>query len=271
MSVRTRRRRGTMSRAVTFSGLLIVAFVILAPFAYVAIASFQVDGQSGFSTANWSTLFQSLPFAHDMANSAILAVGAAVCTVALCSLAGFGFAKLPFPGSQAMLLCIVGTIAVPVISIIVPEYVNASKVNLLGSYPTTILLYTAFNSGLALFFFSSYFRGLPDSLIESALVDGAPYYRIYLRIMLPLSVPAVVTVGVLIFIIVWNDLLVALLFMPSTGTRTIGVGLATLASQHTANLGPLMAGSMLSAIPTIVVYIFFQRYLVYGLTMGVER
>jgi ABC-type glycerol-3-phosphate transport system permease component len=258
-----------VSRAAVFAGLLVLAFVILAPFVYIFLIAFQVDGR--YSTANWSTLFASLPIGHDMVNSAILALGAATCTVVVASLAGFAFAKLAFPGSQVLLVSSVGTIAIPVISIIVPEYVNASRVSLLGSYPATIVLYTAFSSGLGVFFMTSYFRSLPDSLMESALVDGASYARIFQRIILPISTPAMMTVGVLVFIIVWNDLLVALLFMPGTDTRTVSVGLATLASQHSANLGPVMAGSLLTTIPCIVAYVFFQRYLVAGLTMGSDR
>lgn len=260
-----------IGRGLIVVSLVAMALLILAPFLYVLLAAFRVEGQSGYSTANWTTLFQSLRLGHDMANSAILALGAALCTVAISSLAGFAFAKLPFPGSQLLLFCAVGTVAIPVISIVVPEYVNASRVGLLGSYPTTIMLYTAFNSGLGVFFMTTYFRSLPDSLIESALVDGSSYLRIYRRIILPLSMPAMVTVGVLVFIIVWNDFLVALLFMQGSDTQTAGVGLATLASQHSENLGPVMAGSLITTIPGVVAYVFFQRYLVAGLTAGVER
>ena len=261
--------RFAISRGVVFAALLAIAFIILAPFVYVFLVAFQVDGR--YSTANWSSLFNSLALGHEMVNSAILATGSALCTVIVASLAGFAFAKLPFPGSQAVLFCSVGTIAIPVISIIVPEYVNASQVGLLGSYPATIVLYAAFNSGLGVFFMTNYFRSLPDSLTESALVDGASYLKIFRRVILPMSTPAMMTVGVLVFIVVWNDLLVALLFMPGTNTRTVGVGLATLASQHSANLGPVMAGSLLTAIPCVVAYVFFQRYLVSGLTMGADR
>jgi len=84
-------------------------------------------------------------------------------------------------------------------------------------------------------------------------------------------VPAVITVGVLMFILVWNDLLVALLFMPGLDTRTIGVALATLTSQHSNNLGAVTAGALVSAVPTVLVYSFFQRYLVTGVTMGAVK
>ena len=263
-----RRPMRLLTRTVIFSVLLLIAFVIVAPFAYVFIASLQVVGKPGVSWGNWSGLFQTIPMGRDMANSAALAVSSAVVVVIVSSLAGFAFAKLRFPGSQAILFACCGTIAIPVISVIIPEYVNFSKIALLNTYPGTVLVYVAFNLGLGVFFFTSYFRGLPDSLVESAVVDGASYMRTYVRIMLPMAVPAVITVGVLIFIVVWNDLLTALLFMPGLSTRTIGVALATLASQHTDNLGSVTAGSLVSAVPTVMVYVFFQRYLVSGVTRG---
>jgi multiple sugar transport system permease protein len=266
-----RRPMGLLSRTIMFSCLLLVAFIIVAPFAYVFVASLQVTGTSGLSWANWSGLLSTIPMVRDMSNSAILAVGSAGVMVILASMAGFAFAKLRFPGSQALLFYCIGTITVPVIAVIIPEYVNFSKVGLLNTYYGTILVYVAFNLGLCVFFFTSYFRSLPDSLVESALVDGASYVKTYFRIMLPMAVPAVITVGVLMFILVWNDLLVALLFMPGLDTRTIGVALATLTSQHSNNLGAVTAGALVSAVPTVLVYSFFQRYLVTGVTMGAVK
>jgi multiple sugar transport system permease protein len=259
---------GVLSRTAVFVALLVITFVILAPFAYVFIASLEALGKPGMSWANWLGVFQTIAVGRYMGNSAILSVCTAAIVVVLASMAGFAFAKLRFPGSQVVLFCCTASIAIPVISVIIPEYVNFSKVGLLNTYPGTILVYVAFNLGLGTFFFASYFRSLPDSLVESAVVDGASYFRAYLRIMLPLAVPAVMTVGVLVFIVVWNDLLTALLFMPGLDTRTIAVALATLTSQHTNNLGEVSAGALISAVPTVLVYSFFQRYLVTGVTLG---
>lgn len=263
-----RRPLGLLSRTIVFLGLLVICFVILAPFAYVFIASLEVIGKPGFSWANWLGVFRTIAVARYMGNSAILSVCSSVIVVLLASMAGFGFSKLRFPGSQVVLFCCTATIAIPVISVIIPEYVNFSKVGLLNTYPGTVLVYVAFNLGLGTFFFASYFRSLPDSLVESAVVDGASYFKAYLRIMLPLAVPAVMTVEVLVFISVWNDLLTALLFMPGLNTRTIAVALATLTSEHSVNLGEVSAGALISAVPTVLVYGFFQRYLVTGVTLG---
>jgi len=263
-----RRPMSLLSRTIMFSSMLLVAFVILVPFGYVFVASMQVLGKSGLSWGNWSQLFETVPVARYMGNSAILSISAAVMVVLLSSAAGFGFAKLRFPGSQIILVFCAATIAVPVISVIIPEYVNFGKAGLLNTYPGTVLVYVAFNLGLGTFFFASYFRSLPDSLMESAIVDGASYVRAYWRIMLPLAVPAIMTVGVLVFIVVWNDLLTALLFMPGLSTRTIAVALATLTSERVNNLGEVTAGALMSAVPTVLVYVFFQRYLVRGLTLG---
>jgi multiple sugar transport system permease protein/raffinose/stachyose/melibiose transport system permease protein len=118
---------------------------------------------------------------------------------------------------------------------------------------------------------TTYFRRLPEELIEAALIDGLGYGRIFARIMLPLALPAIFVVGVLQFIQIWDDLLVGLLFLQTPAQRPITVGLATIPSQHLLNVPVLMAGSLISALPAIAVYLVFQRYLITGLTMGISK
>ena len=118
---------------------------------------------------------------------------------------------------------------------------------------------------------TSYFRGLPDDLIEAAVCDGLNYQKIFTRIALPLAVPAVVTIIVLQFIQIWDDLLVGLLFIQDPTYRTITVGLGALSAGRTTDIPVLMAGSLISAIPAVAVYLIFQRQLVSGLTAGIGK
>jgi ABC-type glycerol-3-phosphate transport system permease component len=118
---------------------------------------------------------------------------------------------------------------------------------------------------------TTYFRRLPEEVIEAALIDGLGYFKIFFRIMLPLAVPAIAAVVVLQFIQIWNDLLVGLLFLQTPQLRPITVGLATVAAQHTLDVPVLMAGSLASAMPEILVFLVFQRYLIAGLTMGMSK
>jgi ABC-type glycerol-3-phosphate transport system permease component len=117
---------------------------------------------------------------------------------------------------------------------------------------------------------ATYYRGISDELIEAAVMDGLGYERTFWSIALPLSLPAIATVTVLQFIQIWDDLLVGLLFL-QPGQRTITVGLAALSAGRTTSIPALMAGSFLSAVPAIVVYLIFQRHLIKGLTLGMGK
>jgi multiple sugar transport system permease protein/raffinose/stachyose/melibiose transport system permease protein len=117
---------------------------------------------------------------------------------------------------------------------------------------------------------ATYYRGISDELIEAAVMDGLGYERTFLSIALPLSLPAIATVTVLQFIQIWDDLLVGLLFLPP-GQRTITVGLAALSAGRTTSIPVLMAGSFISAVPAILVYLIFQRHLIKGLTLGMGK
>jgi ABC-type glycerol-3-phosphate transport system permease component len=256
---------------VALSGL---ALVTLAPLAIALIGSLEPSATSastGFTFSNWAKLFGQLPIGSGFRNSAILALGGTALTLAVAPLAGFAFAKLAFPGSQLMLYLVIGTLLVPMVSIIIPEFVNLAHLHLVDSYPSTILLYTALNTGFCVFLYTAYFRNMPDALVEAALVDGASYLQTYIRVALPVAIPAIITGGVLVFIGIWNDFLIALLFMPRQGHETINVVLATVNSQHIVETHLLLAGSLLSIVPTLVAYLVFQRYLINGFALTAEK
>jgi len=132
-------------------------------------------------------------------------------------------------------------------------------------------MYAALGTPFSTFLMTSYFRGLPDDLVEASVIDGLSFPKIFLRVGLPLAVPAIVTVIVLQFIQVWDDLLVGLLFIQDPNFRTITVGLGALAAGRVVDIPVLLAGSLISAIPAIIVYLIFQRQLVNGLTAGIGK
>jgi multiple sugar transport system permease protein/raffinose/stachyose/melibiose transport system permease protein len=187
------------------------------------------------------------------------------------SAAGFAFAKLKFRRQGVVFIAIIGCLMVPVQSIIIPEYVNLANVHLVNNYLGAILVYAALGTPFATFLMTVFFRGLPDELIEAGLCDGVSYPGAFLRIAVPMAMPALATVAVLQFIQIWDDLLIGLLFLQEPTNRTITVGLAVLSSGNVVSVPALMAGSVVSALPAVVVYLFFQRYLVRGLTMGAVR
>ena len=160
---------------------------------------------------------------------------------------------------------------VPLQSIIIPEYVNLAHFGLINTYTGAVLVYAAIGTPFATFLMTTYYRGISDELIEAAVLDGLGYWRTFLKVAVPLSGPAMVTVAVLQFIQIWDDLLVGLLFLQNPQQRTITVGLAALSAGRTTSVPVLMVGSFISALPAMVVYLFFQRHLVKGLTLGMGK
>ncbi len=269
------RGRKTARRIALFVVMVVAAIVMLYPFYYMLNNAFrtaaQFDQQIGHSVSSWGRLFQDLPVARELLNSTLICVVAIVIILAVSTTAGFAFAKLRFGGSGVIFLMVVAAMMVPLQSIIIPEYVNLAKLGLINTYAGAILVYAALGTPFATFLMATHYRGISDDLIEAAIIDGLGYGRTFLRIALPLSIPAMATVAVLQFIQIWDDLLVGLLFLQNPQQRPITVGLAALAAGRSTSIPALLGGSFLSAVPAIVVYLIFQRYLVKGLTLGMGK
>jgi ABC-type glycerol-3-phosphate transport system permease component len=267
------RRRGRIG--LVFLIMTLIAVVMLYPFWYILDNAFrnqtQFNEQRGHSSVSWSQLFSELPVGRELLNSTLICLLSILLILAVSTTAGFAFAKLRYRASGWVFLGVVAALMVPLQSIIIPEYVNLGKLGLINTYLGAILVYVALGTPFATFLMATYYRGISDDLIEAAVMDGLGYERTFLRIALPLSWPAIATVTVLQFIQIWDDLLVGLLFLQNPEQRTITVGLAALSAGRTTSVPVLMAGSFISAVPAIVVYLIFQRYLVRGLTLGMGK
>jgi multiple sugar transport system permease protein/raffinose/stachyose/melibiose transport system permease protein len=272
-AVRLWRRR--LTRLSVYLALLIVTVVMLYPFWYMGENAFRSLEQyqlgRGFSLTSWRELFRTLPVARELLNSTILTAGSIAIILAASTTAGYALGVLRYRFSSAVFLLIVSSMMVPLQSIIIPEFVNLARLGFVNHFYGAMLVYAALGTPFSTFLMTAYFRRLPEEVIEAALIDGLGYTKIFFRIMLPLAVPAIVTVVVLQFIQIWDDLLVGLLFLQTPDVRPITVGLATIPSQHLLNVPVLMAGSLISAAPAIAVYLLFQRYLIAGLTTGIGK
>lgn len=266
---------GRLRRVAVFGILCLVVVVMLFPFVYMAIVSFRSQDQfisgEGFSLDSWAALFDTLPVAQQLVNSMVVTVAAVVIILAVSSMAGYAFAKLRFPGSALIFILVLAGMMIPVQSIIIPEFVNIAQVGLINQYPGAIAVYAALGTPLGTYLMTTYFRGVPTELVEASLVDGASYWQIFRKVMLPLAVPALVTIAVLQFIQIWDDLLIGLLFLQTPEVRTITVGVATLQSARVIPIPLVIAGSLVSAMPAVVVYLAFQRQLISGLTLGMGK
>ena len=259
--------RGTRT---AFAVVLIAALASLYPFVSLFVTSIlpPLNGTPGLL---WVQLFQQLPVGTYMLNSAIVSGGAMVLVAIVSCMAGYGFSKLPFPGSMPILAVVIGALSVPQATTIIANYFNFAAWGGVGAYWGPILMYAAASTPFSTVLMTNFFRALPDELVESAIIDGASYRQVFVWIMAPLAMPAVTTVSVLCFLGSWNDLLVGLLFLPDPGTRTISVGIAALQGVRSQSFSLILTASLFSAIPPIVAFILFQRYLVSGIVSGVSK
>jgi ABC-type glycerol-3-phosphate transport system permease component len=267
-------RRRT-SKTLTYLALAVVTVIMLYPFWLMGQMSFRSLDQyylgKGFSLTTWHDLFAALPVGHEVLNSTLITLSSIVVILAVSTTGGYALGKLQYRLSGVVFLIIISAMMVPMQSMIIPEFVNLARLGFINHYYGAILVYSALGAPFATFLMTTYFRRLPEDVIEASLIDGLGYGSVFFRMMLPLALPAIATVAVLQFIQIWDDLLVGLLFLQTPAHRTITVGLETIPAQHFQDFPMEMAGSLVSALPAVIVFLIFQRYLVRGLTMGMSK
>ena len=264
-----------LSRPLMYSVLAGITVVMLYPFYYMITTSLHSSEQyqlgGGFSLASWRNLFDVLPVWRQLLNSTIVSLGGIAVILVVSTAGGYSFAILRFRAATVAFLLVVGAMMVPLQSIIAPEFINMVDYWRINHLDSAIIVYAALGAPFSTFLMTTYLRRIPMDVIEAAMIDGLGWWRAYLRVILPLARPAMATIAVLQFIQIWDDLLVGLLFLQDPNVRPITVGLATIPGQHGLDVPLLMAGSLVSALPAVIVYLIFQRYLVTGLTMGMGK
>jgi ABC-type glycerol-3-phosphate transport system permease component len=199
-------------------------------------------------------------------------VGAAVALLLLLgSMAGFALSHVRFRGSRALFLGCLAALFVPFQVIMVPLARTMADGGLIDTYPGLVLAYVAQFLPFTIYLMASYYSGIPEEIIDAARIDGNSLYGVYRRIMVPLGVPALLSVGILDALFCWNDVLIALLMMPSAEHRTLMVGVTTLRGQYSNDIPTFAAGVLIAAVPVLVVYLIFQRQIADAVTAGATK
>ncbi|MCS7060271.1 MAG: carbohydrate ABC transporter permease [Anaerolineae bacterium] len=204
-------------------------------------------------------------------NSAILAISAVAVSLAVSALAAFAIARMRFRGATLFLGLNTALMVIPPVVMLIPLFLLLTNTRLIGSYAGAALVYAGLLTPFSVYLLVNFFRAIPHEVIESALIDGAAPFMILLRIVLPLSVPALVTLVVVNGLWVWNDLLIALILLPRDDLRTLMVGITVFGSRYNNDVPVAMAGMLLASLPMLLVYIFGQRYFIRGLIAGAVK
>jgi multiple sugar transport system permease protein len=261
-----------LHRVITFVILGIAALAIVAPFVWIfrgAISPSDAElyrlpptlFPSSITLDNFRKVTTQVPYFRFILNSITVAGTITIVQLVTCSTAGYAFARLRFPGKNALFSLVIGSLMIPIQVTIVPLFLVMSKLGLTNTLWALILpgVFSAFG----IFLLRQHFLSLPRELEEAAKLDGAGQARTFFQVMLPLSGPAMATLGILTFTYWWNDLLLPLVMINDTQTQTLPVGLVLLAGRFsTGSLGTIAAGITMAIIPVLIVFLLAQRYIV---------
>ncbi len=264
--------RKLISKVLIYLVLIIVAFCMLVPFAWMLSSSLKLD-RDVFSFPmewipseprwqNYIDIWTKIPLATFIQNTAKIAVIVTFLQVISSSFAAYAFAKLDFKGKNILFLGYISTIAVPWQAYMVPQFIMMRQFGLIDTHLAIICL-QAF-SAFGVFMMRQFYRGVPDELCEAARIDGLSEYKIWYKVMLPLSLPAISTLTIFTFVNTWNDFLGPQIYLTSTNLKTIQIGLRMFIAQYSSEYGLIMAASVVALIPVLVVFLALQRYFVQG-------
>lgn len=271
--MKSARKKKIVGKVILYLILFLIAAMMIIPFIWMLSASIKSDREvfkmNPFvlipdqpKWSNYKDIWTKIPMFTFVKNTVFLTIIVTFLQLLTSTFAAYSFAKLDFKFKKGLFLAYISTIAMPWQVYMVPQFIMMRKFGLNDKLMAIICL-QAF-SAFGVFMMKQFYEGIPGELSEAARIDGLNEYGIYARIMLPLSKPALSTLTIFTFVTTWNDYLGPLLYLKSENKKTIQLGLKMFISQYSSDYGLIMAGSVLSLIPVIAVFMVLQRYFVEG-------
>jgi len=264
---------GITRRIFIYSFLVLTASFMLIPFIWMLSSSLKLNKDVFVFPMQWipenprwknySDIWVKVPLLRFIYNTFKLAIIVTVLQVLSSSFAAYAFAKLSFPGRRLLFLGYIATIAVPWHAYMVPQFIMMSRLGLNNTHLALILL-QAF-SAFGVFLMKQFYESVPDELRDAARIDGCSEYSIWRRIMLPLTKPAISTLAIITYVTTWNDFLGPQIYLTRTEVKTIQIGLRSFIGQYSSEYGLIMAASVVTLIPVLIVFLSLQRYFVQGI------
>ncbi|HEY8329136.1 MAG TPA: carbohydrate ABC transporter permease [Rhodanobacter sp.] len=259
------------------NGLLIGgAVVALFPLLWMLSVSFMAPGEASAlpppllpkhpSWANYRELFVHAGMGRYLLNSLLVAGAITALSLVFNLMAGYAFAKLRFAGRERLFQALLGALVIPAQVAMLPLFLLLKYIGLVNSYAGVVV--PALATVFGIFLVRQYARGIPDELLEAARIDGAGEWRIFAQIVLPLLKPIVVTLAIFTFLAAWNDFMWPLIVLTGQEHYTLPIGLASLAREHAQDSELMMAGSVVTVLPVLLLFLAMQRYYLQGLLLG---
>ncbi|MEU9750149.1 carbohydrate ABC transporter permease [Streptomyces niveus] len=275
----TEKREGNVLNVFSHGVLVIWALLVVLPLLWAVMSSFK-DDSSIFNSPwslpdklhfeNWSRAWSQAHMSEYFLNTIVVVGGSLTGTLVLGSMAAYVLARFDFPGNRFIYFLFVGGMSFPIILALVPLFFVMNNMGLLNTTHGLILVYIAYSLPFTVFFLSSFFRTLPSSVAEAAIIDGASHTRTFFQIMLPMAKPGLISVGIFNFLGQWNQYMLPTVLNTDPDKKVLSQGLVQLAvSQgYKGDYSGLFAGLVMAMLPVLAAYIIFQRQVVAGLTAG---
>lgn len=276
-----RKIRQAISKIISHSILIIGAFIMIVPFIWMLSTSFKAPGKTfvyppewiprPFVWQNYVEMWQALPFSQFFLNSIKISTLSTIGQLLTCSMGAFAFSILKFKGRDFLFLLLIATLMIPYQVTLIPTFILFSKIGWVGTHLP--LWVPAFWGGaFGTFLLRQFYLTIPIDLAESARIDGANIFQIFTHIYLPLSKPAMATLGIFTFMWSWNDLLNPLIYVSELKQLTLTVGLSFFQNQYGGKWTLMMAGAVVSILPILLIFFFAQKYFIQGIAMtGIKR
>ncbi|MFL2076429.1 carbohydrate ABC transporter permease [Marinilactibacillus psychrotolerans] len=259
--------------------VFVIALLFLYPLLWLLTSAFKTSSEiyqmpptilpENFHLGNFQKLFSGNPAIRWVLNSVIVATSSAGLSVIFSSLAAYGFAKMKFKGKNILFVLVIASVMIPKETFIVPLFEIVVAFDWVDTYQSMII--PNLGTGLGTFLLYSFFKDIPDSIRESAKIDGANEWTIFRKLMLPIVAPGIGALFILNFVTYWNDYLWQLLMARSEEMQTISVGAAALQQALNPDIGLRVAGATLAAIPMVIIFLMFQRFFTSGITAGAVK
>ncbi len=272
------RRNNLLKKILLYLALLVGTFFTITPFLYMLATSFKKDIfifefppkfiPQDPTIQNYLTAITTRQFGNYFFNSVLVTLATTMSVVIISSMMAFVFARFRFRSKRVLTNLIRILMMLPSMTIIIPQFILASKLNLLNSLSGVILVYIAQNLPLNIFLLTGFLEQIPDEIEEAARIDGASNWDIYLKIILPLSTPALATTAIFSALGAWDEYVWAMTILNISEKRTLPVGIASFHGQFATDWGLVFAASIIAITPIILLYIFLQKYFVKGITAG---
>ena len=258
--------------------LTLGAVVMIVPFAYMIATSFKPNAlvleippkflPSHPTTSNYTGAWTSNQFGRYFLNSVMVALATTFLSVWLSSMMAYAFARFRFPGRMLLFGCLLIGLMVPTMMLIIPQFLLARDLSLLNSLPGLVFFYVGGTVALNTFLLRSFFQDIPRELEEAMVVDGAGPWKRYVRLILPLSRPALATVAIFSFLASWDEFVWALTVINDPNKRTLPIAIELFQGEHSTSWGLVFAASAIAVVPVIGIFVAFQRQFISGLASG---